>query len=257
MIYDTHTHLFPPGVDKIGTAEMLLAQMDESGVDKAVIFGIYPRVSNQFIAQQVAQHSDRFIAFASVSPNDGPAALDLFDQCVTDFNPRGLKIHPTMQSFRADDVELLTPLMHRVARLNIPVLLHSWGWFGQDSEASPLRVVSLARAFPEVTFIMAHCGGMRFMDLLSLSRLRRPGRLDNLYVDLSVILFDLKDSPMWPFLVWTLRTVGLDRVLVGSDFPDYSLVDTFRLARSLGLSESEMDLILTQNSERLFGTALT
>jgi predicted TIM-barrel fold metal-dependent hydrolase len=74
MIIDAHTHLFPPGMDKVGTAEMLLAEMDACGVDKAVVLGIYPRVSNEFIAEQTQAYPDRFTGFASVNPNDGQAA---------------------------------------------------------------------------------------------------------------------------------------------------------------------------------------
>lgn len=253
MIIDAHTHLFPPDMDKVGTAAMLLAEMDGCGVDKAVILGIYPRVSNEFIAGQARAHPDRFIGFASVNPNDGPAALDLLDRCVRDFGARGLKLHPSMQYFRADDTALLAPLMRKVEALDIPVLMHSWGWFGEDGEAAPSRIMTLARTFPAVTFIMAHCGGMRFMDLLPLARLRQLGQLDNLYVDLAIILFDLAESPMWPFLRWTLESVGWDRVLVGSDFPDYTLSDTLRLARSLELGEQTMAQVLGGNAARLFG----
>jgi predicted TIM-barrel fold metal-dependent hydrolase len=71
-------------------------------------------------------------------------------------------------------------------------------------------------------------------------------------VDLAVILFDLADSPMWPFLCWTLESIGLDRVLLGSDFPDYPLADTIRLARRLGLDEQGMALVLGENAARLF-----
>lgn len=253
MILDAHTHLFPSGMDKVGTAEMLLSEMDACGADKAVILGIYPRVSNEFIAEQTRAHPNRFIGFASVSPNDGQTAVALLERCMGDYQVKGLKLHPTMQHFRADDTALLAPLMRKVETLGVPVLMHSWGWFGQDGEAAPTRIMALARTFPDVTFIMAHCGGMRFMDLLPLSRLRRQGRLDNLYIDLSVILFDLEGSPLWPFLRWTLESIGLDRVLMGSDFPDYPLADALRLARSLGFDQPETDLILGGNAQRLFG----
>jgi predicted TIM-barrel fold metal-dependent hydrolase len=177
MIIDAHTHLFPPDTDKVGTAEMLLAEMDGCGVDKAVVLSIYPRISNEFIAGQVRAHPDRFIGFTSVNPNDGQAALDLLDRCVREYAARGLKLHPTMQHFWADDTALLAPLMYKVEALDMPVLMHSWGWFGEDCEAAPSRIMTLARTFPAVTFIMAHCGGMRFMDLLPLARLRQLGQL--------------------------------------------------------------------------------
>jgi len=255
MIIDAHTHLFPPGMDKVGTAKTLLTEMDACGVDKAVIVGIYPRVRNDFIAEQAEAHPARFIGFASVNPNDGQVAVDLLDRCMGEYGAQGLKLHPSMQHFRADNMALLAPLMRKVEAFNIPVLMHSWAWFGEaDGEAAPIRIMNLARACPDVTFIMAHCGGMRFMDLLPLSRLRRGGQLDNLYVDLSVILFDLVRSPMWPFLRWTLESLGWDRVLLGSDFPDYSLADTLGLARSLELDKGNMDLVMGGNAARIFGS---
>jgi hypothetical protein len=253
MIIDSHTHLFPKGMEKIGSAEMLLEEMDANGVENAVILGVYPRVKNEFIATQAQEHSDRFIGYASVNPNDGMEALSLLDQCVQDLGAKGLKLHPTMQFFNADDIDLLSPIVERAQSYAIPILMHCWGWFGQNQEAPPIRMMKLVECFPEVTFIMAHCGGMRFMDLLPLARWRKMGKLDNLYVDLSVILFDLDESPMWPFLRWTLECIGLDRVLMGSDFPDYSLSETIRLTSKLGFSADAMRGILGENAAELYG----
>jgi predicted TIM-barrel fold metal-dependent hydrolase len=253
MIVDSHTHLFPPGTDKIGSANVLLDEMDANNVAVAVILGIYPRVKNDFIAEQGKAHSDRFIWYASVNPNDGVDALELLDYCVEKLGARGLKLHPSMQNFNADEVDLLAPIMEKAQDHEIPVLMHSWGWFGHNQEAPPIRMMTLAEHFPEVTFIMAHCGGMRFMDLLPLARRRRLGLLDNLYVDLSIVLFDLDDSPMWPFLRWTLESIGLDRVLMGSDFPDYSLADTIALTRKLDFDDEAMQMILGRNAARLYG----
>jgi predicted TIM-barrel fold metal-dependent hydrolase len=254
MIVDAHTHLFPPGTDKQGSAEMLLAEMDGCGVAWAVVLGIYPRVGNEFIAEQAHAHPDRFIGFASVNPNDGPGAVDMLDYCIGELGARGLKLHPSMQHFRADDVALLAPLMRSVEAADIPVLMHSWAWPGEvDGEAAPNRILTLARAFPLVTFIIAHCGGLRFLDLMQLSHLRRSGQLESVYVDLAAILVHLVRSPCWPFLCWTLESIGWDRVLLGSDFPDHSLSETLQLARNLGLDEEGMDLVLGGNARRLFG----
>jgi predicted TIM-barrel fold metal-dependent hydrolase len=253
MIVDAHTHLFPSGMDKVGSAEMLLREMDAHGVEKAVVLGIYPRVRNEFIAEQAQTHPDRFIGFASVDPKEGQEAVALLNTCVRDLAVKGLKLHPDMQGFRADDLDLLTPLMRTAETWGIPVLLHSWGWFGEQGSSSPIRVMALARAFPAVTFIMAHCGGLRFMDLLPMGRLRSLGQLNNLYVDLAIILDELEGGPMWPFLRWTLQRIGWDRVLAGSDFPDYTLADTQRLVRSLDLAEEDEALVTGGNAALLFG----
>jgi predicted TIM-barrel fold metal-dependent hydrolase len=251
MIVDAHTHLFPAGMDKVGTAELLLGQMDSCGVDRAIILNIYPRVSNEFIAEQWRSHSERLIGFCSVDPNDGAPAVELLDRCVSEYGAKGLKIHPSMQRFEADDVELLTPLMRKVQQLNVPVLLHSWAWWGRDSRDSPKRVMHLAEKFPEVTFIMAHCGGMHFLDLMQGGLALRGKRPENLYADLSGIIFDLAGSPLWEFLRWTVKSFGPDRIMMGSDFPDHSVPETLDLCRSLDLDETSMDLILGGTAARL------
>jgi hypothetical protein len=255
MIIDSHTHLFPPGMDKIGSAEMLLEEMDANSVEKAVIVGIYPRVQNEFLAEQASAYPDRFILFSSVNPTEGKEALKLLEYSVEELGARGLKLHPTMQHFDADDIDLLGSFMEKAQEYGIPVLMHCWGWFGHNKEAPPVRMMTLAEAYPEVTFQMAHCGGMRFMDLLPLARRRQTGQLDNLYVDLSIILFDLEGSPMWPFLCWTLESIGLDRVLMGSDFPDYSLEDSIGITRKLEFDDNSIQMILGGNAARLHGLA--
>jgi len=255
-IIDSHAHLFPEGMDKVGRAETLIEQMDACQVDKAVILGIYPRVDNEFLAQQMRAHPERLIAFASVDPNDGIQALDLLDRCVQQHGLKGLKIHPDMQGFRADDVELLGPLMEKVEGFGIPVLLHSWAWHGEpEADSAPARILRLAQAFPQVDFIAAHCGGMRFMDFLPLSRWRELGKWNNLYLDLSNILYDIAGSPMAPLFRWTLEKVGLDRVLMGSDFPDFTLQDTMRWTRSLGFDRAGLQQVTGGNAARLLNLA--
>jgi len=250
---DSHTHLFPVEADKVGSADMLLAQMDAAGVNKAVILNIHPRVSNEFIAEQARTHPDRLIGFCSVDPNDGPAAVEMLDRCIGDGGARGVKIHPPMQEFAIDDVDLLGPVVRKAGELGAPVLTHSWAWWGREGRDAPRRVMALAAEFPDTTFIMAHCGGMQFLDLMQGGLTLRGRRPENLYVDLSGIVFDVADSPLWPFLQWTVRTFGADRVMAGSDFPDHSIGDSFDLVRKLDLDAESMDQILGGTAAALLG----
>ena len=49
--------------------------------------------------------------------------------------------------------------------------------------------------------------------------------------------------------------VGIDHVLLGSDFPQFSLEQNLTALRRLGLSESEMAAISLRNAQRLFRLA--
>jgi hypothetical protein len=253
IVMDSHTHLFPPGMDKVGTAEMLISRMDLYGIDKAVILGIYPRVKNEFIARQGRLYPKRFIHLASVNPNDRQVAVNMLERCVRQDGAKGVKLHPQMQKFRADDISLLEPLMRKIEQLKIPVLMHTWAWPDKpDTDSSPRRIIRLASRFPAVTFIAAHCGGMCFTDLLPISRRKQTGRLNNLYVDLSSIALKVPEDKRL-LLSETVEKIGWDRVLMGSDFPDYSISEVMCATRNLCSDANGIKLVMGGNAARLYG----
>jgi predicted TIM-barrel fold metal-dependent hydrolase len=61
------------------------------------------------------------------------------------------------------------------------------------------------------------------------------------------------DSPVEDEFVWTIRNVGVDHVLLGSDYPQYSLKQTIDALDRLGLSEAEKAMIRSENARKLFG----
>ena len=58
-------------------------------------------------------------------------------------------------------------------------------------------------------------------------------------------------SPIQDEFVWTIRNVGIDHVLLGSDFPQMSLPRTLEAFNRLGLTQDEMDAIRFGNARRL------
>ena len=53
--------------------------------------------------------------------------------------------------------------------------------------------------------------------------------------------------------VWTLRNVGVDHVLMGSDYPQIGLGKTVDAFKRLGLTAEETTKILSGNARKLFG----
>jgi predicted TIM-barrel fold metal-dependent hydrolase len=262
MIIDFHVHLFQEGMDKagaatgqLGTAEQLIENMDAAGVDKVVALPIHPRTTSEFVAAQMGRFPDRIIGFASVDPNDGPMAVDLLKRGIEELGLRGLKLHPLMQRFKDSDHELLNPLVRMAEKLDIPILFHCWAR-PDDPYTSVAGQVNLAQANPGVTFIMAHAGGMHFLDLLFLARPpRRWVRMENLYVDFSwfspLIETHRPGAPLFGAFAYTLRQFGADRVLLGSDWPDTTLADAIALARQMGFEKDELELVLGENARRI------
>jgi uncharacterized protein len=205
-------------VQTLPTINELLAEMDAAGVERAVLLGWYwekPETcawQNRFYAACVAAHPDRLSAFATLHPAAGMnATLDEIRRA-RDTGLIGLgELSPHSQAYRIDDPVFAAGLT-LAGELRLPVNLHvtdprTRPYAGRIE--TPLRdFVTLARAYPTTTFILAHWGGML------------PLATDGAR-DLPNVFYDTAASPLlYPADVWTkIPAFGADRVLFGSDFP--------------------------------------
>jgi uncharacterized protein len=98
-------------------------------------------------------------------------------------------------------------------------------------------------------------GGLnfRFWNVLALVRTAQNFFMDNIYFDISATVILAADSPIEQEFVWTLRNVSIDRVLLGSDYPQISLPQTLDALERLDLDENEKAKIRYGNARRLFG----
>lgn len=68
-----------------------------------------------------------------------------------------------------------------------------------------------------------------------------------------IVLAHCADSPMEEEFLWTLRNVGLDHVLLGSDFPQIGLGVAAKALDRLDLRDEEKAEIRSGNAMKLFG----
>ena len=120
-----------------------------------------------------------------------------------------------------------------------------------DSE----KLFNLALKAPKTKFIFAHLGAMnfRFWNILKAARTAEGLFGDNVYFDISAIVVLVADSPIEDEFVWTMRNLGIDHVLLGSDYPQYSLQQNVSALGRLALDESEKAKIRYENARALFG----
>ena len=107
---------------------------------------------------------------------------------------------------------------------------------------------------PKTRFIFAHMGGLnfRFWNILALARTAQNLFAENIYFDISATVTIVAGSPIQDEFVWTMRNVGIDHLLLGSDFPQLSLPQTLVAFNSLGLTQEEKAKIAFGNARRLF-----
>jgi uncharacterized protein len=117
------------------------------------------------------------------------------------------------------------------------------------------KLFNLAVQAQKTRFIFAHIGGshFRFWNILVLARTADGFGLENIHFDISGTLLLAADSPLEAEFVWTLRNVGINRVLLGSDYPQMTLARAVQALEKLDLSPEEKLAIASGNARRLLG----
>ena len=257
-VFDAHVHLWSD------EASLRAYRADVAGLDVEVagLAAMWFGGPNQAVPGRIAEiraGNDSILALAranpdlvpvvTVHPYDGAEALAELER-VAALGARVLKIHPHTQGFDAADPRVLV-LVRRGGELGLIVLMDNAGILPGDSE----KLFNLALAAPETRFIFAHAGGLnfRFWNILKLVRTAENLFADNIWFDISGPSTLAADSPIEAEFVWTLRNIGVDRILLGSDYPQLPLSDALDALERLDLTEDEKARIRYGNARLLFG----
>jgi hypothetical protein len=208
----------------------------------------HTRAQNDALIELASKHP-KMLPIATVHPYDGQAALDELER-VAGRGVKALKLHAHTQKFDVADPRLVN-LVRQAGELGVVVLMDNANIIAGDSE----RLFNLAVQAPKTKFVFAHMGGLsfRFWNILALARTAKDFFMDNIYFDISATLVLAADSPIEEEFVWTIRNVGIDHVLLGSDYPQLSLAQTLDALDRLDLEDSEKAKIRYENARKLFG----
>jgi hypothetical protein len=156
--------------------------------DKVIVFGIKApfcgiNADQELIAKFVKEHSDRFIGWCSVNPNDVDCVEQL-EYYVNTLGLRGLKCSPIYQNWDPQDPKHL-PLFRKAESLGIPVNIHQGTSFvrpGPLKYANPILLEDIAIACPNLRIVIAHMGHPWETECVVLIR-KHP----NLYANISAL----------------------------------------------------------------------
>ena len=270
MIIDTHSQLFtreaieslPPEMAAgykamfkgmaLPEIEDTLKDMDQAGVDRAVVVGIDAettfryKVSNDLVAKTVARFPDRLIGFAGADPHKGKIACDELERAVKTLGLQGVKILPHLHRLRPNAPQMY-PLYETAQGLGIPVLFHTGTQFHAGTKIKYCRPVDLdevAVDFPGLNLVMAHFGYPWFHEGLSVV-LRNPN-----------VWFNIAG--------WSPRRIPEDvirhingplraKALFGSDYPLLTRVRIVQELQGLSLRQGVLEALMTENPRRLLG----
>jgi predicted TIM-barrel fold metal-dependent hydrolase len=244
MIVDVHTHVFSPEVAmrreeyaandacfarlysnpkaRLRTAEDLISEMDDSGVDKAVILNIgwgsheLCVRTNDYILEAASRYPDRLISFVSVQPAAGQPAVAELKRCAA-AGARGLgELRPDVQGFDLSDRRLIKPLVKTLTDLGMVMTCHADEPVGHHypgkGSLTPEVLFPFIEAYPSLRLILSHWGG----------GLPFYGLMPEVEKALTNVWFDSAASPFLyrpEIFERVSELVGADKILFGSDWP--------------------------------------
>jgi predicted TIM-barrel fold metal-dependent hydrolase len=279
MIIDCHTHIFPDQVKKdrrvfcerdqgfsslyqnpktkIAGVEDLIISMDEAGVERSVICGFswgrpdLCSLHNDYLMESASKYSHRLIVFISLLFSDPDWSERELDRAMKQGAMGVGEIAFYHHEMRSQDIDLIKPVLTRMERKRIPILLHTNERLGHPYPGkgeTPLeRFYELILSFSNLPILLAHWGGgLPFYELMP----EVSKTMANVYYDTAASPF------LYSKKIYTIvsEIVGVRRILFGTDFPLLSPRRYFQELKESGLSKEDQEKILGLNFLRLFGS---
>jgi len=239
-IFDAHSHLgYLYDIGKSMTGQDLVAYMERYNISYSAVSALTRNIrkDNDDVANIFRKYPDRIVPLAHVDPHlGGEEAVNEIDRCAK-MGFKGVKLHPHYDGYNVYDKDLIFPVMEKASKERLPVLVHT----GTPPMSLPIHIAYVAQRFPEVPII---CGHMGLCD----SSYEAPiaaSIAENIYLDMSAT------NPT-VIIEKTVREIGADRIVWGTDTPYLTFESEFFKLLSLNISEENMRKILFDNAMRAY-----
>jgi predicted TIM-barrel fold metal-dependent hydrolase len=249
MIIDVHTHIYEAGhggpFDLPASADALLRDMDESGVDVSVVLPLPGVASNGFVQAQCARFPDRLVGLYTPEFNDPHTTIARMEQFFQDHNPPGFKIHPRVQGIRVTD-SIVRDVLSWASERALTVLfdVFPYGPDMADLRLHPLAYHTLAQEMPNLTMVLAHAGGYKVLEAFLVAKTN-----PRVFLDVSFTPVYFKGSSAADDIPFLCQRLPEGRVLYGSDFPHV------RLREALASAMQWAGALKATKRDALFGDA--
>lgn len=277
-------------MDKVGLDAQILS-FSSPGIDEfypdAASASHFAVELNDIIFDASKRHPNRFMGFAALSPYDVPRSVKELARCIQQLGFVGWLAHSNFGFQHQLDAKVYWPLLEAAESLNIPIYLHptipltpEFGDYGFALAGPPLGfqvdvALCLLRMiyagvfdeFPNLKIMLGHMGETipflfpERMDWAyanpNLSHLqgfiqtrpklkRLPSEVirQNVYVTTSGRFSK-------PLLNYVIEVLGIDRVLLATDYPYENVEQSMAFLRNSGLEKHCLDQIMYLNANRL------
>lgn len=250
--------------------------------DPAVGTALARRCNNR-LAEAIAKYPNRLAGFAALAPKDPEAAATELERCVKELGFKGWKTHSNFGDSYLDD-KRYWPILAKAEELGVPIYLHpaapmirefgdyglplagaAFG-FGVETALAMMRLVlsGVFDAFPKLKIILGHYGeGLPFL----MQRIDHPFVRPHLKASDPDVVPALRRVPSEYLRDNMLMTtsgnylpaafkcareaLGLERIMLGTDYPYEEMDECMAFLGGLGLSEEEQAQLYFRGAEML------
>ncbi len=239
------------------------------------------RHANDVLAATIARYPNRFLGYAALAAKDPEGAVIELERAVKEKGLIGWKTHCNFGDVYLDD-KRFWPIMAKAEELNVPIYLHptapmipqlqTYGFalagapfgFGVETSIVMMRLVlsGVFDAFPSLKVILGHLGeGLPFV----LQRIDFPFVRPH-FKDNTDLLPNIQKTPgeylrrnmfvttsgnyLKPAFMCTREALGVERILLGTDYPYEDSSECLQFIDSLALPEADKARILGLNAEQ-------
>lgn len=240
------------------------------------------RKSNDTLAEAIDRHPTRFKGYASLAPKDPEAAVKELERCVKELGFVGWNTHCNFGDSYLDE-KRFWPILAKAEELDVPIYIHptvpiipqfrtygqglagaSFG-FGAETAMVMMRLIVSGAfdVFPKLKIILGHYGeGLPFM----MDRVNRPYVEGHVWPDPSVapelkrlpgdyLKDNMRVSTSGNYLneafVCTKNALGLDKMVLGTDYPFGSMTMCIDFLESQSLAPAEKEQLYAKTAAGL------
>ena len=234
--------------------------------------------ANNAVSKVIRKYPDRFMGFAALAPKAPEAAADELERAVRELGFVGWNTHSNFGDSYLDEEKYL-PILERAEKLGVPIYLHpavpampqlrTYGFafagpfgFTVDAGMTMMRLIfsGVFDKHPGLTFILGHLGeALPFLiqridwayvspfdpaERPKLSKKPSEYLKNNVFVTTSGNYFE-------PAFLCTRDALGIDRILLGTDYPYNDSDQCIQFLEGLPISSEEKDKVYHGNAAQL------
>ncbi|OFW60317.1 MAG: hypothetical protein A2133_10035 [Actinobacteria bacterium RBG_16_64_13] len=269
------------GMDAAGV-DVAVVSLTSPGMDHfdaATGTGLAKRINDE-LAAAIDKYPSRLQGFAALAPKDPAAAAAELERTVKELGFKGWKCHSNFGDSYIDD-RRYWPILAKAEELGVPIYLHpvapmipelhTYGLalagaafgFGIETSIAMMRLVLSGAfdAFPKLKVVLGHYGeGLPFL----MQRIDHPFIRPHIKASDPDAVPDLKRVPsdylrdnmlvttsgnyLPAAFKCTREALGMDKILLGTDYPYEEMHESMEYLRGLGLSAEEQTQLFYGNA---------